>query len=187
MHRHDSRCPRSPAASESFLCSQYVNPTSQKDACDDYINPSLRSGSRRWSDSFLHVFVVPREVALPTIALITRSLNAVVLVRIDDELCVDAETAQRLVHLLTTLNRNVEIAFAAEEERRRLDSIRVQERIRDLHIRLPRFWVPGWSNLVIVLNDVLIGAVECDSECGTGAASRGFEASITGDQVVSQN
>src|SRR6185503_12997866 len=103
MHRHDIRCPRFPGASESFPCSQYVNPTSQKDACDDYINPLLRSGSRRWRGGFLYVLVVPRKIALPTIALITRSLNAVVLVRIDDELCVDAETTQRLIHLLTAL------------------------------------------------------------------------------------
>src|SRR6185503_17567972 len=136
---------------------------------------------------FLHVFVVPREIGLPTIALITRSLNAVVFVRIDDELRVDAETAQRLVHLLTTLNRNVEIAFAAEKERRRLNAIRVQKRIRDLHVRLPRLRIPGWSNLVIVLNDVLIGAVERDRERGARAAGRGFETSVAGDQVVSQD
>jgi hypothetical protein len=98
----------------------------------------LRCRGARRTGSLLHVLVIPGDVTLHPIALITRSLNAVVLVRIDDQLRVDAQTAQRLVHLLTTLHRHVEVAFAAEKERRRLNPIGMQERIGDLHVRLPR-------------------------------------------------
>ena len=45
------------------------------------------------------------------------------------ELRVDSQRLQRLVHLLTALNRHVEVAFAAEKQRRRLNAVRMQERI----------------------------------------------------------
>src|ERR1051326_813015 len=147
----------------------------------------LRGGSGCRSSRLLHVLVIPGQVTLPTIALITRPLNAVILVGIDDELRVDAETTQRLVHLLTALNRDVEVALAAEEQGRRLNLIGVQKRIRDLHVRLPRLRIPRWSNLVVVLNDVLVGAVERGRERRTRTACRAFEASITRDQVVGKD
>ena len=52
-----------------------------------------------------------------------------VLVGVDDQLRVYTETAKRLIHLLASLNGHVEVAFAAHEQRRRLDPIGVQERI----------------------------------------------------------
>src|SRR5829696_531561 len=161
---------------------------SQTDACDNYISHGLlRCRSARWCSGLLDVLLVPRQVSFHPIALITRSLNAVVLVRIDDQLRVDPEAAQRLVHLLTALNGNVEVAFAAHEERRRLNAIGVQERVRNLHVRLPRLWIPRRANLVIVLNDVLIGAVESDSKGCACAAGGGFEAIVGRDQVIGQD
>src|SRR5215213_817574 len=63
----------------------------------------------------------------------------------------------------------------------------MQERVRDLHVCLPRLRIPGWTNLVVVLNDVLVGTVECDSKGSTGAARCTFESRVTGDQVVSED
>src|SRR6266576_4860267 len=63
----------------------------------------------------------------------------------------------------------------------------MQERVGDLLISFPRFRIPGWSDLVIVLNDVLIGAVKSDGERRAGAAGGAFEARIGGDDVIGQN
>ena len=48
-----------------------------------------------------NVLVVPREVSLHPIALITRTLDAVVLIWIDDGVACRFQRLQRLVHLLT--------------------------------------------------------------------------------------
>src|SRR5437016_3297184 len=59
--------------------------------------PTLLLRARR--RLLLHqVLVVPRKVAFEAITLVARSRDAVALVRIDHELRVDAEAAQRLVH-----------------------------------------------------------------------------------------
>ena len=110
-----------------------------------------------------------------------------ILVRINDQLRVDAEAAQRLVHLLTALDWHVEIAFAAEKQRRCLDAIGMQERIRDLLVSLPRFGIPRRADFVIVLNDVLIGAVESDGESRPGAAGCSLETRVGSDHVVGKN
>ena len=52
-----------------------------------------------------------------------------ILVGINHELSLDAETAQRLVHLLASGQRHVEIALAAEKDRRSLDAVGVEERV----------------------------------------------------------
>src|SRR5258706_1574034 len=114
--------------------------------------------------------VIPREVALVAIADVARARDAVELVRVNHQLCVDAEAAQRLIHLLPALHRHVEIALAAEYKRRRLDSVGVQERIRQLLVGLPRLRIPRRADLVVVLDDVLIRAVEGDGERRAGAA-----------------
>jgi hypothetical protein len=46
--------------------------------------------------------------------------------------CNCAEAAQGLVHLLAADHRDVEVFLAAHEQRRRVDPIRVEERIRQL-------------------------------------------------------
>src|SRR5712671_4607538 len=92
----------------------------------------VRTGLRhilRRRGILLHIFVVPGQVALVTIAHIARPRDAVKLIRIDDQLGFDAETAQRLIHLLAALDRHVEIALATEKQGGRLDAIGVQERI----------------------------------------------------------
>src|SRR5207249_4229747 len=114
-------------------------------------------------------------IALITILHVARSRDAMKFVRIDHELSFDSQTTQRLVHLLTTLHRNVEAALAAEEKSRRLDAIGMQERIGDLNVSLPRFRIPRRTDLVVVLNDVLVGAVERDRERRTRAAGCAFE------------
>src|SRR5712692_1921983 len=139
----------------------------------------------RWRRILLHILVIPRQVSFIAIANIARARDAVILVRIDDQLRVDAEAAQRLVHLLAALDGNVEVTLAAEKERRRLDAIGVQERVRNLDVGVPCFRIPRRAVLVIVLNYVLIGAVEGDSERGARAAGRAFEASIARNHVIS--
>src|SRR5205823_2060331 len=112
----------------------------------------------------LQILVVPGGVAFVAVAYVARTLDAVKLVRVDDELRVNAETSQSLIHLLAALNGHVEVALAAEEERRRLDAVGVKERVRDFHVGLPILRVPRRADLVIVLRDVLIRAVEGDRE-----------------------
>ena len=109
------------------------------------------------------------------------------LVRINDELRIDAQAAQCLIHLLAALNGHVEIAFTAHEKRGRFDAIGVQKRIRELHILFPRGRIPGRPDLVVVLNDVLVGAVERNRKGRPRATCRGFKAGVRCDQVVSQN
>src|SRR5436190_21572261 len=75
----------------------------------------------------LHVLVVPTQVSFIAILHVARPRDAVELVWIDHELSFDAETPQRLVHLLTTLDGHVEVALAAKEQRRRLDAISMQK------------------------------------------------------------
>src|SRR5204862_2512056 len=113
--------------------------------------------------------------------------DPVKLVRIDHELGVDAETAQRRVHLLASLDRHVEIALTAQKKGRRLDAIGMQEGIRDLLISLPRFRIPGRANLVVVLDDVLIGPVKSDRKRSAGAAGRALEPRVSGDDLISEN
>ena len=100
---------------------------------------------------------------------------------------VDAQAAQRLVHLLAALHRDVEIAFAAKEDGWSVDSIGVQKRIGDFHVGVPRFLVHGGPISLIVLNDVLIGAIKGDGEGGARAAGGGFETGVGGDHVIGQD
>src|SRR5204863_1091171 len=112
----------------------------------------------------LHVLVVPTQVSFISVLHVARACDAVKFVWIDHELSLDAQAAQRLVHLLATLNGHVEVALAAEKQRRRLDTVGVQERVRDFDVGLPGLRIPRWANFIVVLNDVLIGAIEGDGE-----------------------
>src|SRR5690349_3249438 len=69
----------------------------------------LRCPARRLR--LLQILVVPPQVSLVPVAHIARAGDAVVLVGIDDELCIDAQAAQRLIHLLSALHRHVEVAL----------------------------------------------------------------------------
>src|SRR4030095_12743848 len=110
-----------------------------------------------------------------------------ILIRINHHLRIYAEAPQRLIHLLTSLYRHVEISLATQEQRRGLDAIRVQKRIRNLLIDLPRLRIPRRTDFVVVLNDVLIGTVAGDGESGARSACSGLKAPIAGDYVVGQN
>ncbi len=48
-------------------------------------------------------------------------------------------------------------------------------------------FLPWRPEFIIVLNNVLIGAVECHGERGSGAAGGGFEPGVGGDHVIRQN
>src|SRR5882724_3353020 len=148
-------------------------------------HPCLRHIFRR-RRVLLYVFVVPAQVSFITIADVTWPRDAVILVGINNQLRIDPEAAQCLVHLLAALDRHVEVALAAEKQRRRLDPVGVQERIGDFLISLPRFRIPRRTNFIVVLNDVLIGAVESDGEGRARAAGGALETSVGGDHVISE-
>jgi len=61
-------------------------------------------------------------------------------------------------------DRHVEVALAAEKQRRRLDRSSCQERIGDFSDKSPTLSASRRTNFIVVLNDVLIGAVESDGE-----------------------
>ena len=56
-----------------------------------------------------------------------------VLVRTDHKLSRNPKALQRLMHLLGSRDRYVEIILRCHEERRRLDPIDMKEWIRELH------------------------------------------------------
>src|SRR5262245_65811764 len=66
-----------------------------------------RRGHRR--RRLLQILVVPCQISLEPVADVTRAADAVILVGINHELRLDAETAERLVHLLASGQRHVEI------------------------------------------------------------------------------
>src|SRR5262249_59547576 len=84
-----------------------------------------RSGHRR--RRLLQILVIPCQISLEPVANVTGAADAVSLVGINHELSLDAETAERLVHLLASGQRHVEIALAAQKERRSFDSVGVEE------------------------------------------------------------
>src|SRR5262245_24919983 len=145
---------------------------------------SRRVPARLW---VLHIFFVPGQVSLITIAHIARASNSVKLIRVDHQLGFHPQAAQSLIHLLPALNGYVEIPFAAEKQRRRLDAIRMQKRIRNLDVGFPGLRIPWRTNLMIVLTDVLISSVERDCERSAGPTGGAFEARITRDEVIGQN
>ena len=86
-------------------------------------------GGGRWCDRLPDVFVIPRQIALPTISLVTRPLDTMKLVWIDYELSVYAKSLQGLIHLFASLNRDIEVALTTHEERRCLNAVGMKERI----------------------------------------------------------
>src|SRR5665213_639771 len=78
----------------------------------------------------LDVFRVPCEIPFIPVALITRPLNAVEFVGIDDQPRRNSETPQRFVHLLIPDHWNVGIFLSAEVQRWCLDAVRMQKGIR---------------------------------------------------------
>src|SRR6266516_1381461 len=135
----------------------------------------------------LQILVIPGQVALQTIADVAGTLDALILVEVDHQLCFDAKAAQRLVHLLATLDGHIEIAFATEKQCGSLDVIGVEEWIGDFYVSFPCFWVPGGTNLMIVLDDVLVCAVEGNGKGSAGATGCCLKTEIADNHIVSQN
>src|SRR5262245_59304911 len=135
----------------------------------------------------LQALVIPREIPLEPVADVARAVDAVILIRIDDKLSINAETAQRLIPLLASGHGHIEITLAAQKQRRSLDAVGVKEWIGNFLIGLPRLRVPGRADFVVVLNDVLISPVKRDGEGRAGAAGRRLEAIVAGDHVIGQD
>src|SRR3989304_3163030 len=75
----------------------------------------------------LQVLIVPRQITSGAVPLVTRDRQTVELARVDDELRVDTQGLQRLVHLLAADDGHVEVLFSTQVERRRLDRIGLEE------------------------------------------------------------
>src|SRR5579862_5217687 len=75
------------------------------------------------------VFRHPVQVALKAIDQETWSRQHMVLPWVDDEFARHPERAQRLIHLLSTGERHVEVLVPAHEQRRRFDAIGVKESV----------------------------------------------------------
>ena len=109
-----------------------------------------------------------------------------IFVRIDDQLRLNTKAPQCLVHLLAALDGDVKVALATQKKRRRFDPIRMQKRVRDFLIRLPRLRLPRRADLVIVLKDVLVRSVKCDGKRRAGPARPGLESRVAGDHIIGQ-
>ena len=108
-----------------------------------------------------------------------------VLVRVDDELRVDPLAFQRHVHLLAAGDRHVHVPLTTKEQRRCLDPVRLPERVGEL---VPQFLVrPRLADLVVVLEDVLVGPIHRRLQGAPGAARRRLEARRGRDRVVRQD
>src|SRR5262245_1525758 len=105
----------------------------------------------------LQVLVEPLRVTLEPVPLVTRRRKRVVLPWVNDELRIYAQASEHLIHLFTAGDRDVEILFSTEKQCRRLDTICMKKRIRDLDPHVLRF--PWRADFVVVLPRVLIEAV----------------------------
>src|SRR4051812_39331411 len=100
---------------------------------------------------------VPIEVTLVAIDDVTGLAQAVILPGINDELGWYVLAAQRFIHLFAVEQWHIEIGLAAQKERRRFDFVGVKKWIGNARPGLGIF--PGNAELVLVIGDVLIGAV----------------------------
>src|ERR1700733_12359583 len=74
--------------------------------------------------------------------------------RVHNQLCRHANALQCLVHLLSADQSHIEIFVPAHEERWRFDPLHMEERIRQLDVRL---WILPWrTQLVVIRPDVLV-------------------------------
>src|SRR5581483_11386191 len=98
---------------------------------------------------------------------------------IHDQLRWYAQAVQGLVHLLASNQRDIEVLFTTHEECRRGDLVGVQEGIRNPDPGIEPY-LPGCADLFVVLNNVLVDAIESDWEGCAGPAGRPFEAMVLG-------
>src|SRR5258708_4183566 len=133
----------------------------------------------------LHVLVVPAEKALKPILAIARNRDAVERIAIDHELCLHAERAERLIHLLAADDGHVDVALAAHEQRRRLDAIGVEEGIGDVDPLL--LCLPGHAELLLVLRDVLVRAIHGELQRAARAAHSALEPRCGRNRVAGEH
>jgi hypothetical protein len=121
---------------------------------------------------------VPAEIPLHAILLIARPRDAVIGIGIDHQLRGHSQRRQRLVHLLAAGQRDIPIFLPTQKQRRGLDLVGVQERIGD---PIPGFQpgLPRRSDLFVILNDVLIDAVQRERKCSPCAACGGLKSRPT--------
>ena len=130
--------------------------------------------------------VVPREVALPAVLPVAGRLDAVPLVRVDDELRLHpADPPQRLVELLRVQERHVHVEGAAQEEGRGRHLLDVEEGRREAEPQVPR--LPGQPQLHLVLPLVVIRPVAGEVVGDAGPGHRGLEARRLRDDVVGED
>src|SRR5215831_395859 len=98
------------------------------DLCFARSGVSARGTLRRGPEILLH----PCEEARRAVDEEARPGEGVIFPRIHDELRRNAERSQGLIHLLTAGDGHVEILVAAEEQRRCVNVVRMEERIGDL-------------------------------------------------------
>ena len=108
-------------------------------------------------------------------------------IRINDQLGIDTQAPQRLIHLLAALHRDVEIPLPAKEHGWRGDAVGMQKRVRNLLVGFPGLGVPRRSDFVVVLNDVLIGAIKCHRERGARPTGGGLQPMVRRNHVIGQN
>jgi len=87
-----------------------------------------------------HILVIPIKPGLIPLLDKARPRESMKLSRIHDQLRWRTHRAQGLVHLLAALHRNIEVFISTHEQCRRLDPVRMQERVRQLHIQW--FYLP---------------------------------------------
>ena len=81
----------------------------------------------------LKIFVVPVQIALQPVPDEAGAIDPVVQAWIDDQLGGDSKGLQRLVHLFAANQGNIEIQVAAEEKCWRVNPVRLEERVGNLH------------------------------------------------------
>ena len=138
------------------------------------------SGCRR-----AEVFIEPGEPAVEAVPLVGGEADAVELAGIDDQFGGYAEGAEGLVHLFAAGGWDVEVFVAAHKKGWRFDAVCFQEGIADLQIAVDAG--PGGSDLIIILIDILVDAIEREGKPGTGAAAGCLEPGIGGDEVVGED
>ena len=128
---------------------------------------------------------IPIEVTLGAIDNVARLFQAVILAGINNELGGHALAAQSFIHLLGVEQRHVEIRFAAKKERGRFDFVGVEKRIGDARPGLGIF--PRHAKLVLVIEDVLVGAVAGEDIRDRCAARSRFETRRRRDEIIRGN
>jgi hypothetical protein len=108
----------------------------------------------------------PGEIALKAVFEMRWERKFVVLARVNDEFCFEAEAFQSLVHLLSPEDGDIRINVASHEESRGGDLCNVSER-RDVFPDSGRY--PGETQFSFVVPLILVMAIHADDFSDAGA------------------